>query len=82
MYFRIRKSFNNNQPHHFTIIKNSQSKDFKNYIADLENRYQIDVLLIDDYNEISEILTEINYYTNQRNVFISGSYQGKDEKTV
>ena len=76
------RAFNNNQPHHFTIIKNSQSKDFKNYIADLENRYQIDVLLIDDYNEISEILTEINYYTNQRNVFISGSYQGKDEKKL
>ena len=31
------RAFNNNQPHHFTIIKNSQSKDFKNYIADLEN---------------------------------------------
>ena len=39
-------------------------------------------MLIDDYNEISEILTEINYYTNQRNVFISGSYQGKDEKKL
>lgn len=76
------RAFNNNQPHHFTILKNSKSKDFKNFITDLENRYQIDVLLIDDYNEISDILAEINYYTNQKNVFISGSYQENDNQKL
>ena len=40
-----------------SMLVEYKTKDFKNYIADLENRYQIDVLLIDDYNEISEILT-------------------------
>lgn len=79
---KLGRAFNNNQPHHFTIIKNSKSKDFKNFITDLENRYQIDVLLIDDYNEISDILAEINYYTNQKNVFISGSYQENDNQKL
>ena len=74
------RAFDNNQPHHYTIIKKNDSNDFVNFINDLEQRYQIDVVLIDDYDEIPEILKEINYYTNQRNVFISGSYQGDENK--
>ena len=76
------RAFNNNQPHHFTILKRSKQKDFENFVKDLEDRYQIDVLLIDDYSEISEILKEINYYTHQKNVFISGSYRDNDNKTL
>ncbi len=75
------RAFNNNQPHHYTIIKKSDASDFENFIKDLEERYQIDVLLVNDYSEISNILKEINYFTNQKNVFISGSYkENNDEK--
>ena len=45
----------------------------------LEERYQIEVLLVDEYDEISDILKEINYFTNQKNVFISGSYKHYNE---
>jgi len=69
------RAFKNNQPQHYTIIKKSNSKEFEKFIQDLENRYQIEVLLIDNYKEIAEILEQINYYTNQRNIFISGSYE-------
>ena len=73
------RAFNNNQPHHYTIIKKSGCSDFQNFIKDLEERYQIEVLLVDEYDEIFEILKEINYFTNQKNVFISGSYKHYDE---
>lgn len=76
------RAFDNNQPHHYTIIKESSSSDFLNFIKDLEDRYQIDVLLVKDYSEISDVLKEINYFTNQKNVFISGSYQKNDNEKL
>ena len=76
------RAFKNNQPQHYTIIKKSNSKEFEKFIQDLENRYQIEVLLIDNYNEIGEILEHINYYTNQRNIFISGSYESEDNESL
>lgn len=60
------RAFKNNQPHHYTIIKKSNCSDFQSFIKDLEERYQIEVLLVDEYDEISDILKEINYFTNQK----------------
>lgn len=73
------RAFNNNQPHHYTIIKKSNQSDFISFIKDLEGRYQIEVLLVDRYDEIADILREINFFTNQKNVFISGSYEKGDQ---
>lgn len=73
------RAFNNNQPHHYTILKRNNSEDFISFVKDLEDRYQVDVLLIDNFSELPDILEDINYYTNQRNVFISGSYIGSDK---
>lgn len=42
------------------------------FIADLI-RYNIRALLIDEYDEITDILNEISRRLNQNNVFISGS---------
>ena len=42
------------------------------FIEDLK-RYNIQVLKIDDYNEIAEILSTIEKRINQKNIFISGS---------
>ncbi|ATH91861.1 SIR2 family protein [Bacillus glycinifermentans] len=41
-------------------------------IKDLQ-RYKIKVLLVDEYDEITEILETINYLVKAKNVFISGS---------
>lgn len=76
------RAFVGNQPHHYTILKKSDSKDFIRFLEDLEKRYKIEVLLIDDYSEISTIIQEINFYTNQKNVFISGSYEGNDSEKL
>lgn len=80
--YELGRAFKNNKPKHYTIIKKSNSKEFEKFIQDLENRYQIEVLLIDNYNEIGEILEHINYYTNQRNIFISGSYESEDKESL
>ena len=78
----LSRAFNNNQPHHYTILKRVDSHEFYSFVDDLEKRYQIDVVLIDDYREIKEILMLINFYTHQRNVFISGSYYSPDDNPI
>ncbi len=74
----LSRAFNNEHPYHYTIMKKKSSADFENFVNDLEKRYHIKTLLIDNFKEIPQILHEINYYTNQHNVFISGSYRNDD----
>lgn len=78
----LSQAFDGEHPYHYTIMKTSSEPDFINFVSDLEMRYHIKTLLIDDYGEIKEILRDINYYTNQYNVFISGSYRENDEKKL
>ncbi len=78
----LSQAFDGEHPYHYAIMKRSNEADFANFISDLETRYHINILLIDDYNEIRDILREINYFTNQHNVFISGSYRDNDEKKL
>lgn len=80
--YELSRAFNNNQPHHYTILKKVDSHEFYNFVNDLEKRYQINVVLIDNYSEIKEILMLINFYTHQRNVFISGSYYTPDDNPI
>lgn len=75
----LSQAFDGEHPYHYAIMKKKEEPDFINFITDLENRYHIKTLLIDDYDEIRDVLREINYYTNQYNVFISGSYRENDE---
>jgi hypothetical protein len=78
----LSQAFDGEHPYHYTIMKKNDEPDFTNFISDLETRYHIKTLLIDDYSEIKEILRDINYYTNQYNVFISGAYRENDEKKL
>lgn len=78
----LSQAFDNEHPYHYTIMEKKDDPDFINFVADLETRYHIKTLLIKDYKEIRDILREINYYTNQYNVFISGSYRENDEKKL
>lgn len=70
---------------HYAIMRNVKRSDFSNkadfeyakrkhelFISDLK-RYNIKVLLIDEYAKITQILREIEKRINRKNIFISGS---------
>lgn len=69
--------------HHFAILKRKDEPSFLHYIKDLENRYHIRVLLIDDYNQLPEILNDLKNAVNRKNIFFSGVFEhlpaGEDE---
>ena len=82
---RIRSSYNENQPQHYCILKNTnklkneQQADFdyrkrkqELFIGDLK-RVGIQTVLVDDYQEITEILLEVEKSQKQKTIFISGA---------
>lgn len=61
--------------YHYTIMKNdSKNPYFKHFVDDLERRYHIRVLLVDDYKDITIILKELNERIRRKRVFISGAF--------
>ncbi len=70
----IQECLGDNIPEHYTIMKsNPDSAIFEYSINDLQKRYPLNVLLVDDYKEMLEILSEINNQVRSSRVFISGS---------
>lgn len=76
----------NNQRQHYAIMRNVKRTEFKSkadytyakckqdlIIDDMRRRYNITVLLVDDYSEITEILRSIEKKLFRNNIFISGS---------
>lgn len=92
---RIRIDYEENGRQHYAIIRKIK-KDEYGEIADYEyaerkhqffiedlKRYNIRALMIDEYDEITEILEEIGRRLNNDNIFVSGSaaeYGNYDEK--
>lgn len=60
---------------HYTIMKKKDDVSFLHFVDDLEKRYQIRVLLVDDYAEIPIVLAELNCRIRSKKVFISGSFR-------
>ncbi|NUO10002.1 MAG: SIR2 family protein [Candidatus Brocadia sp.] len=90
---RIRILLGQNQRDHYCFFKKVNRKDFKsdtdfNYaeiqhqlkIKDLR-RYSINALLIDDYSEITEVLSAIQKKVLRSNIFISGAAKVYDPRT-
>lgn len=82
---RIRSSYNENQKEHFCILRKVQKLPAENeadfeyrerkqklFINDLQ-RVGINVLLVDKYEEITEILKEVEQAQKRKTVFISGA---------
>lgn len=66
---------------HYTIMKNNQNNPYFNYfINDLEQRYRIRVLLVDEYSDIPIILEELNRRIRNKRIFISGAFSSFDTK--
>ena len=66
---------------HYTIMKNNpDNSNFKYFINDLEQRYHINVLLVDKYAEVTKILAELNSRIRSKKVFISGAFSSLDNE--
>lgn len=65
--------------YHYTIMKNNPSDPYFGYfVQDLEQRYHIRVLLVDEYADIANVLSELNERIRSKRVFISGAFSSSD----
>lgn len=61
--------------YHYTIMRNDPHNPyFKYFVDDLESRYHIRVLLVDEYKDIPQLLMELNERIRSKRVFISGAF--------
>ena len=62
--------------YHYTIMKNeTENPYFKYFVDDLEKRYKIRVLLVNRYEDILNVLIELNTRIRNQKVFISGAFR-------
>lgn len=67
--------------YHYTIIKNEPDNPyFKHFVKDLEMRYNIQALLVNEYKEIPIILSELNNRIRAKKVFISGAFSSFEKE--
>lgn len=65
----------NSTNYHYTILKRDKDNPYFDYfVHDLEERYHIQVLLVDKYEDIPLVLAELNERIRKRRVFISGAF--------
>ena len=63
-------------PYHYTIMKRDKcNPNFDYFIDDLERRYHIRVLLVDEYVDIFFVISELNKRIRDKRVFISGAFR-------
>lgn len=66
--------------YHYTIMKNKNDDPyFRHFVDDLEQRYHIRVLLVDEYKEIPKVLAELNRRIRSKKVFISGAFSSYEQ---
>lgn len=63
-------------PYHYTIMKENKTNPyFSHFVSDLERRYHIRVLLVNNYSDILFVLSELNMRIRNKKVFISGAFR-------
>lgn len=68
--------------YHYAIMKNDpDNPSFRYFIEDLEKRYHIRVLLVNKYEEIPHVLSELNSRIRNKRIFISGAFSSFDSDT-
>lgn len=67
-------------PEHYWVVKNEDksSIEYERNIENLKTIYKIKAIEIDDFSDIPELLNELRYYANRKNIFISGAYLQND----
>ena len=65
---------------HYAIMKSKPNDtNFKYFVEDLEKRYHIRVLLVDKYEEINDVLADLNERIRCKKVFFSGSFRSNSK---
>lgn len=71
----ITRYLGNSTNYHYTImIIHPENPYFRYLVDDLEKRYRIRVLLVNDNKDIPKILNELNRRIEKKRVFVSGSF--------
>lgn len=66
---------------HYAIIKKENTNPyFDLFIEDLDRRYGIHALVVDDYDEIPMVLSELNTKIRDKRIFISGAFNANDSE--
>ena len=67
--------------YHYTIMKRDKNNPyFEHFLEDIERRYHIRVLLVDEYRDISYVLAELNERIRNKRVFVSGAFSSFETK--
>lgn len=67
--------------YHYTILKNNRRDPyFRHFVNDIEQRYHIRVLLVDQYEDVPHVLAELNERIRSKRVFISGAFSSYEER--
>jgi len=65
--------------YHYAIMKNERKNPyFEHFIEDIEKRYHIRVLLVDDHKDIPVVLAELNERIRKKRVFVSGAFNSSE----
>ena len=71
----IRRYLGEATNYHYTIMKNEENNPyFKYFVDDLEKRYHIRALLVEQYDEIPDIIKDLNERIRSKKVFFSGAF--------
>ena len=77
----VKKYFGELNQYHYTILERNQGRqDFDYFVKDLEKRYGIKTLVVDNYKEIPIVLNEISEKLQKRQIYFSGSFRNIPEK--
>lgn len=87
LFSMARATFYEGTPEHFAVLRGPQRGDYPGkdefdyhmnrhglWVDDLRKRYNINVVEIGSYTELTELLVEIESRLSKQNVFVSGSY--------
>ncbi len=85
VFSQVRQRYEESQREHFALLRRPKRTDFKtdedfiyaqvsqsHYIRDL-GRYNVTVLLMDEYSDVTETLKTIEHFHRRKSVFIGGS---------
>lgn len=65
--------------YHYAILKKDNTVMQEYFVDDLEKRYHIKVLLVDEYKDITITIKELNEKIRKKKIFISGAFTRFDE---